>query len=137
MVVQPKDQEHAPPSNADDVQVEVVMGRLLQVGVLLAASVVLFGGIIFLFRHGAEPVDLNRFHGEPVKFRSPGGVLEAVTDFSARGVTQLGLLLLVATPIARVVFSVYAFARQKDRMYVAFTLIVLTTLLFSLVWGDI
>ena len=137
MTNEPGTKEPATPPDWGDVQVERVMGRLLQVGVALAASIVLIGGVIYLARHGSEPVDLSRFHGEPERFRSPSGIIHAVTSLSARGVIQLGLLLLVATPIARVVFSVYAFARQKDRMYVVFTLIVLTTLLFSLVWGDI
>jgi uncharacterized membrane protein len=48
------------------------------------------------------------------------------------GILQLGLLLLIATPIARVIFSVFAFALEGDRMYVAFTLVVLTVLLYSL-----
>jgi uncharacterized membrane protein len=48
------------------------------------------------------------------------------------GILQLGLLLLIATPIARVVFSVFAFALEGDRMYVTFTLIVLSVLLYSL-----
>ena len=50
-----------------------------------------------------------------------------------RGIIQLGLLLLIATPIARVVFSVYAFARQRDRTYVLVTLVVLAVLLYSLI----
>jgi uncharacterized membrane protein len=51
---------------------------------------------------------------------------------SGRGWIQLGLLLLIATPVARVAFSVYAFARQRDFLYVGVTLIVLTVLLFGL-----
>jgi uncharacterized membrane protein len=50
----------------------------------------------------------------------------------SRSIMQLGLLLLIATPIARVIFSVFAFAIEGDRMYVIFTLIVLTVLLYSL-----
>ena len=53
----------------------------------------------------------------------------------ARAIIQLGLLLLIATPVARVVFSVYAFARQRDWVYVVVTLIVLGVLLYSLLSG--
>jgi uncharacterized membrane protein len=42
---------------------------------------------------------------------------------------------LIATPIARVMFSVYAFARQRDWLYVCFTLVVLALLVYSLAWG--
>ena len=43
-----------------------------------------------------------------------------------------GLLLLIATPVARVIFSAIVFAMEGDRMYLLFTLIVLAVLLYSL-----
>ena len=45
---------------------------------------------------------------------------------------QLGLLLLIATPVARVIFSAIVFAVENDRMYLLFTLLVLAVLLYSL-----
>jgi uncharacterized membrane protein len=45
---------------------------------------------------------------------------------------QLGLLVLIATPITRVAFSVFAFFYERDWKYVVFTLIVLGLLLYSL-----
>ena len=52
-----------------------------------------------------------------------------------QGLIQLGALLLIATPIARVAFSVYVFARQRDRLYIVVTLIVLILLLGSFLGG--
>jgi uncharacterized membrane protein len=46
---------------------------------------------------------------------------------------QFGLLLLVATPVARVAFAVFAFARERDRVYLTVSLIVLAVLVYSLV----
>jgi len=51
------------------------------------------------------------------------------------GLIQLGLLLLLATPVARVAFSVVAFLLQRDRLYVLVTLIVLGILLYSIAGG--
>jgi uncharacterized membrane protein len=48
---------------------------------------------------------------------------------------QLGLLLLIATPVARVAFSLAAFAVQRDRLYVVVTLVVLGVLTFSMAGG--
>jgi uncharacterized membrane protein len=48
---------------------------------------------------------------------------------------QLGLLLLIATPVARVAFSAAAFAMQRDRLYVVVALIVLAVLMYSLMGG--
>jgi uncharacterized membrane protein len=50
---------------------------------------------------------------------------------------QLGLLLLIATPVARVAFSVAAFAMQRDRLYVVVALIVLAVLMYSLTGGHL
>jgi uncharacterized membrane protein len=50
----------------------------------------------------------------------------------SRGLIQLGLLLLIATPVARVAFSVLAFAEQRDWLYVSITLVVLAVLVYSL-----
>jgi uncharacterized membrane protein len=118
-----------------DERVEQVVGNLLRAGVSLAAAVVLLGGLVYLARHGAEPVDYKVFHGEPEDLRSPVGIVADALALRGRGLIQLGLLLLVATPVARVVFSVFAFLRQRDITYVVVTLIVLAVLLYSLFFG--
>jgi uncharacterized membrane protein len=115
-----------------DQKMENVVGNLLRVGVSVSAAVVLLGGSIYLARHWSEPADYRIFHGEPSEFRSIGGILGQVRALRGRGIIQLGLLLLIATPVARVAFSVWGFARERDRMYVVFTVIVLVVLLYSL-----
>ena len=72
------------------------------------------------------------FHGEPDSLKSVHGTVKAAFSGDLRAVMQLGLLLLIATPIARVMLSAIAFAVERDRMYVLFTLIVLTVLMYSL-----
>ena len=48
------------------------------------------------------------------------------------GIVQLGLVLLIATPVARVALTLGAFLLQRDRLYVVLTTIVLVLLLFGL-----
>jgi uncharacterized membrane protein len=116
-------------------QLENIVGNLLRVGVMLAAAVVFGGGALYLLRHGAISPDYRVFHGEPADLRGVSGVVTDALSLQGRGIIQLGLLLLIATPIARVAFSVVAFAQQRDRTYVMVTLIVLAVLLYSLVGG--
>ena len=116
----------------DEQRVDQTIGTLLRVGVILAASVVLAGGIWFLAKHGWSVPDYHSFRGEPADLRRVTGIIGGVFRGRSRCLIQLGLLLLIATPIARVVFSVFAFAIERDRMYVAITLIVLAVLLSSL-----
>jgi uncharacterized membrane protein len=119
-----------------DERVEQMMGNLLRNGVLLAAAVVVCGGIVYLVRHGNEDIrHLHAFRGEPENLRHPVGIVERALALSGRGLIQLGLLVLIATPVARVVFSAFAFSRQRDWTYVAITLLVLGVLLYSLIWG--
>jgi uncharacterized membrane protein len=118
-----------------DQQVEIVVGRLLQIGVSLAAAVVLVGGIEFLVRHGAEPIDYRTFREEPADLRTFWGITSNAIAFRSRGLIQAGLLLLIATPIARVVVTLIAFIRQRDTIYVVATLIVLAILLYGLLSG--
>ncbi len=118
-----------------DDQVEQTMGQLLRTGVILAASVVLFGGVIYLSKHAREVPDYATFHSVPAPLKSITGTIQSATSLEGRGIIQLGVLLLVATPVARVMLSVVAFAQQRDRRYVMVTLFVLAVLFYSLVRG--
>lgn len=118
-----------------DLQVEEWIGNLLRAGVTLAAVVVLFGGIVYLARHGYAAPQYHVFVGEPTDLRTISGIMKDLLAFQGRGLIQFGLLLLIATPVARVAFSVVAFAIERDRLYVVVTLIVLAILTYSLAGG--
>jgi uncharacterized membrane protein len=115
-----------------DRRVDVIIGTLLRVGVIISAAVVLSGGGLYLVQHGSTVPDYRVFHGEPAYLRGVSGIVKEARSLDGRGLIQLGLLLLLATPIARVAFSVVAFVFQRDRTYVVVTLIVLAVLLYSL-----
>ena len=118
---------------ASDPRLQQLVGNLLRFGVLLAAAVVLAGGIAFLARHGAAVPDYRVFHGQPEGLRSLVGIVRSALALDERGVVQLGLVLLVATPIARVAIAGVVFAIERDRSYVLVALLVLALLLWSLI----
>jgi uncharacterized membrane protein len=113
-------------------RVERALAAVLRTGVMLAASIVVIGGAVYLARHGYKRPHYGVFRGEPSDLRSLAGILNDVASGSGRGLIQLGLVVLIATPVARVAFSVAAFAVQRDRTYVVVTLAVLGLLLLSL-----
>ncbi|HJT76761.1 MAG TPA: DUF1634 domain-containing protein [Gemmataceae bacterium] len=115
-----------------DEYVEQLIGNLLRYGVLTAALLTAAGGVVYLVRHGHETADRRVFQGEPADLRAPSGIVHDALTGRGRGLIQLGLLLLIATPVARVLFSVFAFFRQRDFAYVLITLVVLVLLLYSL-----
>lgn len=125
------DEKHA----ISDQTIDTVISILLRVGVVVSSLIVLCGGLLYLLRHGREIPNYHIFMGEPSDLRSVRGVLETAASLSSRGIIQFGLLVLIATPVMRVAFTVFSFLLQKDRVYVGVTLIVLSVLLFSLAGG--
>jgi uncharacterized membrane protein len=118
-----------------DERIEQVIGRLLQLGVLSAALIVAVGGALILAQYGHMPASFQRFHGEEFSLKSIGGIVQAVLRGDSRAIVQLGLVLLIATPVARVALTLGAFVVQRDRLYILTTSIVLTLLLYGLLWG--
>lgn len=115
-----------------DQRLEIVISVLLRTGVMIAAIVVLLGGACFLARHGHEQPQYHTFHATPPEYRSISGVIGAISPSNCQAVIQLGLLLLILTPIARVAFSLAGFALEHDHTYIVLTSIVLAILIYSL-----
>jgi uncharacterized membrane protein len=120
-------------TTSSDTKLELLLSNFLKYGVLIASAVVLLGGILYLIRHGAEPADYHIFHGTPSQFCSPSGVINAVLSGSSRGIIQLGLIILIAIPILRVIISLLTFLVQRNFIYVTVTSLVLAALFYSLV----
>lgn len=121
--------QHPGPS---DEGVEHVLGNLLRTGVIVSALVVLTGGVLYLGQNGGQPrPPLRPFQGQPPQLRRLFPIFAGAVQQDSPSLIMLGLLLLIATPVARVIFSVVAFALQRDRLYIVFTLVVLAVLLFS------
>ena len=118
-----------------DKRMDEIIGRLLQAGVILSALFVLAGGAVYVARHPEPVTDYRVFQGEPEQLRTVSGIVHEAVALHGRGLIQLGLLILIATPIARVAFSVVAFLYQRDWTYVVVTLIVLGLLVYSLLGG--
>lgn len=117
----------------DDRRIELMLGNLLRIGVSLSAFVVVVGAAVYLSRHAFEPADFSVFRGEAAALRSLPAVFVGAMHLHGKSIIQFGLLLLIATPVARVIFSAIGFAVERDYLYVALTLIVLAVLLYSLI----
>ncbi len=120
------------PSAQADQALEVAIGRMLRIGVTIAAAVILTGGLVYL-RHGAGPApDYRHFHVAPQEALSIRGTFTGIVRGSSLSIIQLGVLLLIATPVVRVVFALVGFAREGDRLYASISAAVLAILVFSL-----
>jgi uncharacterized membrane protein len=116
----------------DDRRLETSIGNLLRAGVLLSAVTVFAGGVLYLARHYAVRVSYHQFSAGGPIVQSFRGVLESAAHLNSEGLIQFGLLLLIATPVARVALAVVGFALEKDRLYAVVSLVVLVILVLSL-----
>jgi uncharacterized membrane protein len=116
-----------------DRRMENIIGNVLRTGVIIAALVVFIGGIFYLARYGGNLSDYSSFKGEPAGLRHPGTIISNALSFKTRDVIELGLLLLIATPVVRVIFAAFGFLRQRDYVYFCICLVVLAVLTYSII----
>ena len=112
--------------------VQLLLGTLLRVGVLISSAVILFGGIIYLSTQFNDVVSFSDFSPKQVKFSSILNIFEGLKTFDGLAIIQFGILLLIFTPIVRVVFSIFSFLIEKDYQYVVIGTIVLCVIITSL-----
>jgi uncharacterized membrane protein len=117
----------------NDRRLERIIGQLLRIGVLLAAAVVTAGGVSYLVQHHSSHVDYHTFAAGGQSVRTLPGIVRSATRLDSSGLIQFGLLLLIATPVARVAMALVGFALERDRLYTVVSLIVLLILTFSLI----
>lgn len=117
-----------------DKRIETLVGVMLRTGVLLAAAVVFAGGVLYLAQNRGPRPNYQQFHGEPPHLLQLAGIAHGVATGDARSIIMLGLLLLVATPVARVAMCVVGFLFERDKLYVAISSLVLVILLYSLIF---
>jgi uncharacterized membrane protein len=119
----------------NDKQVETLIGQVLRAGVLLSCLVTFIGLALYLFHHAAATPNYRVFHSVNAPLRSVYQLIPNAFHGSPLAIIQLGVLLLIATPVARVAFLVGAFALERDRMYVVVSALVLVILLGSILFA--
>lgn len=121
-----------PDARLSDEHIEQVIGRVLQAGVLIAGTIVSVAGLFYLLRYGAAAPTFGAFHGEPANLRTVRGIVHGAATLHPRAWIQLGLLVLLFTPVARVALLLGAFVLQRDRLYVVIAGVVLALLVVGL-----
>lgn len=115
----------------EDKDLELIMGNLLRYGVLFAAIIVVAGAVVYLQQHSFDRSQYTRFAGEPGRLTEYKRIWQTAFQGRGRSIIQLGLLFLIATPIARILFSIVGFVLEKDMLYTIITVIVLSVVLYG------
>lgn len=111
-----------------DSSIQNMLAHTMLYGVALAAGVMLVGGAIYLKHDGSLPMGDHLFQGEPMDLTKPADIAMAAWHGNTRSVIQIGVLLLLANPFVRTLFSIFGFGVQKDWLYTVISLLVLTIL---------
>jgi uncharacterized membrane protein len=112
---------------------EVLLATVLRGGVLLSALLIAVGTFLHLVRGGTPPSSYRVFSRSSFNLSNLQAMVHGVASLGGRPLIELGLLVLIATPILRVALSVGLFAQERDVTYVVVTVIVFGALLFSLI----
>ena len=123
-------------SSLKDKDIQVIIGWILRGGVAVSMILVFIGGVFFVYRHGYSMPDYKTFKGIPFFVQNIGGILNGVIMLKGQAIIQLGIILLIATPVIRVAFSAVGFLMEKDYLYTVITLIVLLIILASMISGN-
>ena len=118
-----------------DTDIQIVIGWILRIGVLLSMSIIFIGGVIYLYRHGHTPANYSTFNGIPDFVHNASGIVNGIITLRGRAIIQAGIVLLIATPVVRVVFSAIGFLLEKDYLYTGITLFVLLIITASMLSG--
>ena len=116
---------------------QLLLGRVLRAGTVISVSVVLFGGVIYLYRHGTSIANYREFNGIPDFIRHAGSLVKGASELKGQAIIQLGIILLIATPIIRVMFSTIGFVLEKDYLYTGISLLVLLIIFASMISGHV
>jgi len=115
---------------------EIWISYVLRIGVLTAGAIILVGLAWFLIAGSPSgPKTLNDVigsggHGIVV---SPRTIVSGIAAANPTAIIQLGVLVLILTPMMRVLMTVFLFFAQRDMIFVAVTVIVFAVLVFGLV----
>lgn len=107
---------------------EIAIARVLRVGAFLSTLIMLAGVLLLVFRGGASGAAAVHF----VTLRE---LLPQLVRFNPEAVMELGVLLLLMTPVARIIIAVIGFAMERDLKYVFISLAVLAIVLFSIAFA--
>ena len=96
---------------------QLLLGRVLRAGTFISIAIVLFGGVVFLYKHGESLPDYRKFKGIPAFLQHLPGLFKSAAHLKGQAIIQLGIILLIATPIMRVMFSA-VWVYTGERLYV-------------------
>ena len=120
--------------------IQQLIGNTLRWGVSTACLIALIGGGIYLYLHGSEPVpDYTHFDYHEAfrqtQYTTLSGIFGGLTSLNAQSWIRFGVVVLILTPILRVLLSLVDFLAEHDWLYALITSIVLGIIISNSIGG--
>ncbi|MCK6476729.1 MAG: DUF1634 domain-containing protein [Phycisphaerales bacterium] len=117
---------------ARDRRFDMQLSRVLIWGTMAAGAVIAISAIVLVATQGRSTVRFTTFDPGLANGQSVAKVIRGVAALDPRSLLLLGVIMVIATPVLRVAFSLVTFAIERDRLYVLITAVVLAVLGYSL-----
>lgn len=121
---------------AEGFRVKVVIAVVLRYGVIAAFVIVTIGSALMFLEGGTGFAPLGTaevlFGSRDTSLIGLGPLAQSLAAGKPYAIIDLGLIVLLATPVARVAISVLLFAEERRRAFVAITAAVLAILVLSM-----
>ena len=116
-----------------DLDLNRSVGNLLRLGVIISVVTSLFGFVKLFIEGFTMPKDYS-------SLEVPEGTIwqsffNSLKNFEGIGIIQLGILVLILTPLVRIIFALVGYIKERDYTYVIVSLIVLAIMLVSFLMG--
>lgn len=120
-----------------DKQIErqIILGKILRYGVWSAMFIVGFGAVLYLIQHGTDSINYSSFQPDLVQMESLTNMISGILSAQGKSIIQFGLIVLIFTPISRLLLAVYSFLLEGDYLYVVIGLIIMFIISGSLFLG--
>jgi uncharacterized membrane protein len=122
------------PESEHETILDDILSFILRMGLLLSLLTVLIGAALFLYQHSKEEISHHVFIGEPSFLKGISGIFEAAMQDKTLAIIQLGVILLIITPLLRVFSCLIVFVIKRDYLYIGLSTFVLGILLYSLLF---
>ncbi len=113
---------------------EVLVGNTLRYGVWISFVLSAMGLILLLVFRPESRFVPEALPSEPEKF-SFTAMLQGLRHFKPAAVVMLGSLVLLLTPLLRVIFALFGYWRSGNKLYTWITLAVLVIIWVSVLIG--
>ena len=118
-----------------DLDLNRSVGNLLRLGVILSVTTSIIG-FIKLFTEGFEmPKSYKLLNTATTSEKVWGQFWHSLLNLEGLAIIQLGILMLIFTPLMRIVFALIGYFKEKDYTYVIISFIVLTIMVISFLTG--